>query len=131
MFDSNGEEQDLLLPPILQPILKQIMHSISSFSASSSSLYRMNKYEYDDDLWPTTFLLYGDHGTGKFSIAYTTTIMLGLNFYTVNAVNFVGDSSAYTEAKMKSISEKIKSISPCLVYIRNIHVCVFCNIYYI
>lgn len=74
-----------------------------------------------DDLWPTT-LLYGGTGTGKFSIAYAAAMELGLNFYGVNAINFVGDSSAYTEAKLKALSEKARCIMPCLIYIRNIHV---------
>lgn len=105
------------LPPTLRPLRCQLMQTFTNTMSLQSSQTRMH-----DDLWPTT-LIYGAIGSGKCCLAYDAAVELGLNFHVVNAVNFVGDTSAYTEAKLKALGEKVKSILPCVLYIRNIHVC--------
>lgn len=119
------------LPPPLQNHLHQIMYSFSAAAIAVSksmknnaSLTPMMKMIHDE-LWPTTLLC----GPGKFPIVYKAAMGLGLNFHGVNAVNFVGDTSAYTEAKLKALKEKIKATAPCLVYIKNIHVLIYTFMY--
>ena len=114
---SKREIVDLVLPPTLEPLQQQIKGLLSYAISSSNN----NKNGLHNDLWPTT-LLHGITGSGKFSLAYALALDLGLNFHSVNAVNIVGDSSAFVEAKLKSLGEKIKAILPCLIYIRNVDV---------
>jgi len=111
-----NEKNSILIPNVLQPYLVQIQALV--WSAINMQL----GHPSDNELWPT-ILIEGDIGSGKFSICSSLAKMLGLNFLTINGFTLIGDTSAYTEAKLKALGEKIKSILPCLIYIRNIHVC--------
>jgi hypothetical protein len=105
-----------IVPKVLEPSLSKLQ------SLFLAALRMQLGHPIDNELWPTV-LIHGGLGTGKFSICSSLAKLLGLNFYPVNGVSLVGDSSAYTEAKLKALGEKIKSILPCLIYIKNAHVC--------
>lgn len=103
------------IPAYLGVISSSLM-KLFSYAASVSGIHSVG-------LWPVT-LIHGETGTGKYSIVVSVAEQLGLNFCSVNAINFVGDTSAFCEAKLIALAERLKGIVPCLVYIRNIHVCI-------
>jgi len=114
--DSGSKLRINLVPPPLQTYLDQIQMLLSQ------AIMMHLGPPLKNDLWPTV-LLHGPIGCGKMTICTATALKLGLNFFSLNAVHLVGDTSAYTEAKLKSLVEKAKSLLPCLIYIKNVHVC--------
>lgn len=110
-------DEDVLVPNVLRPYLNEMQDLFTQ-----AIKLHLGPPSYDNDLWPT-ILVHGSIGSGKMCVCTATALKLGLNFYFVNAVNLIGDTSAYTEAKLKSLGERVKSLLPCLIYIKNVHVC--------
>ncbi|ODM88859.1 Peroxisome assembly factor 2 [Orchesella cincta] len=100
-----------LVPPCLINIFNRMCDEMKQALAAKNS----------PDLWPN-FLLYGNIGTGKLTVCKTVAKYLGLNFHYLNGINFIGDTSAYSEAKLRATFDKVKnSLCPALLFIKNLH----------
>jgi len=104
-----------------------INHKYKNLNANDYDDLTEMEWCSDNIIWPNV-LLYGDIGGGKHSICQHVSEKMGMNLVCVNTVNIIGDTSAYTEAKLRGISEKMKSNAPCLLVVKNIHVSTFQNV---
>ncbi|CAG7671415.1 unnamed protein product [Allacma fusca] len=116
--------------PFLQPHLDSLTDWLQSLCTLRSSLVPKSGGETNCDLmdpenrnhemWPSC-LLTGGLGSGKYTLTKALTVQSGLNFYCVNLVSLIGDTSAFTIAKLSAVIHKARSYAPCVVFIKNIH----------
>ncbi|CAL8079983.1 unnamed protein product [Orchesella dallaii] len=104
-----------LVPPFLKNIFSEIRDEMKQTLVISLSPHS------SPNLWPN-LLVYGNIGTGKMSLCKALALSLGLNFHYLNGINLIGDTSAYSEAKLRATFDKIKnSLCPALLFISNLH----------
>lgn len=110
------------LNPFLRHPVKQIKQLISE-GVDVASTFFSTTTTTTTKFWPH-ILLYTTSPTYEdlLQICICVANELGLNLLDINAVHFLGDTAAFTEAKLKSLAQQIKENSPCLVILRNIHV---------
>lgn len=109
----------------LEPSLVQYFTKLMGWVLNTlMSIYLINTKGTSEriDLWPN-ILVYGPVGSGKTTLCQTLAAQLGFNFHMINAANFIGDTSAYSEAKFRALHDQMKnSLCPVIIFIKNIHV---------
>ena len=106
--------------PSIRPCVRSVCDWIDSFLHFSST--KSNRGDDSSELWPTV-LLTGPVGSGKYTVCREVSRREGMNLYVMNVANLVGDTSAFTIAKLMSgVAQRAKSLAPCIVVLKNVHV---------
>ena len=70
----------------------------------------------------TMILLEGCRGVGKGMLVRSICHEKCIHYYEVNCFDLIGDSLSATEKRIENIFQLVKSTSPCVFYLKNVHV---------